>query len=117
MMRKTWFILTILVALLLSACGQQTTTPDSAPPVEPGETEETTEEIEETEETESTSEAEPTTGSVEVVSDTIAECRPYSLLDDLFPFPDPNLAPVNDDDWVSGPDDASVTILEYSDFQ
>ena len=115
MMRKTWFILTILVAMLLGACGQQTTTPDSASPVEPGETEET-EEIEETESI-TEAEAEPTTGSVEVVSDTIAECRSYSLLDDIFPFPDPNLTPVSEDDWVYGPEDASVTILEYSDFQ
>lgn len=112
-MRRTWFILIILVAMLLSACGQQTTTPDSAPPVEPVETEE----IEEMEETVNTTVPEPTTGSVEVVSDTTAECRPYSLLDDIFPFPEPNLAPVNEEDWISGPQDASVTILEYSDFQ
>lgn len=112
-MRRTWFILIILVAMLLSACGQQTTTPDSAPPVEAVETEE----IEEMEETVNTTVPEPTTGSVEVVSDTTAECRPYSLLDDIFPFPEPNLAPVNEEDWISGPQDASVTILEYSDFQ
>ncbi|MCJ7623015.1 MAG: hypothetical protein MUO76_05900 [Anaerolineaceae bacterium] len=112
MMRRTWFILTILVTLLLSACGQQTTTPDSAPPVETG----VTEEIAETKETVNTTVPESTAGSVEVVSDTTAECRPYSLLDDIFPNVESSLPPLNDDDWVSGPEDAGITILEYSDF-
>ena len=113
MIRRTWFILTILVALLLGACGQQTTTTDSEPPVET----EVAEEIAETEETVNTTVPEATTASVEVAGDVVAECRSYSLLDEIFPFADPNLAPVNDDDWVLGPEDAVVTILEYSDFQ
>jgi hypothetical protein len=51
------------------------------------------------------------------VSDSMPGCTAKSL----FPTPDPTtealFPPVGEQDWVRGPDTASVTLIEYSDFQ
>jgi cyclophilin family peptidyl-prolyl cis-trans isomerase/predicted DsbA family dithiol-disulfide isomerase len=39
------------------------------------------------------------------------------MLTSILPEPDPSFPPVTDSDWQLGPKDATITILEYSDFQ
>jgi hypothetical protein len=59
--------------------------------------------------------ASPTAVEFPVISQT--SCTVVSMI----PEPDPSIAalfpPITEDDWVKGPADAVVTILEYSDFQ
>jgi protein-disulfide isomerase len=105
MIRRYWFVPVLLTAIILGACAPQTPAPtdtspaptqtavptQAAPTAVPGDT------------------AEPTAEPV--------DCQPYTLLSQVLPAPDPNLAPVDEEDHVSGPSDALVTILEFSDFQ
>ena len=114
MKRKTWYVLIILVAMLLSACGQQTASPASVTPTDVTTAEEDNETGAPTDEQEV---EQPATVSVESEASLPAECRPFSLLDSILPPPDPNLAPLDEADHIHGPDDASMTILEYSEFQ
>ncbi|MEN4013701.1 MAG: peptidylprolyl isomerase [Chloroflexota bacterium] len=86
-MRKTGLWMLLVVALLLAACA----------PAEPA--------------------AEPTPTRRAVPEGPPMACTLFSL------FPDPrdpasvNLPPISADDWSRGPDNARLTILEYSDFQ
>ncbi|HSR29893.1 MAG TPA: hypothetical protein VLY63_04955 [Anaerolineae bacterium] len=83
-----WFMLLVMLALLLAACGPEMDTPT------PGD------EVAETSPSPTTA---PATEAVEVQPSASAEQKPL---------------PVDADDWhVLGSPDAAVTIIEYSDFQ
>ena len=49
------------------------------------------------------------------------ESMPGCTAKSLFPTPNPTMEalfpPVNEEDWARGPETASVTLIEYSDFQ
>lgn len=87
-MRKLWFPITLLAALLLTACGQ------AAAPA-----------------------ATPTPTLVPLPTTIPATCTVEGSLPPVDPADAARFAPVTDADWVLGPKDAKVTLLEYSDFQ
>ena len=46
-----------------------------------------------------------------------ADCEPYNLIETFMSNARTDIAPVTEDDWVLGPDDAEITVIVYSDFQ
>jgi PBP1b-binding outer membrane lipoprotein LpoB len=117
MRKRILFIL--LISFLLAACSSagtpvsklQTVTPDEAVAAEVTNTTSPTELPPPTETPKAESQPVSTT------SQAMAGCTVKSL----FPAPDPTSAalfpPVTDADWRRGPKTASVTLIEYSDFQ
>lgn len=107
-MRFYWISLLLLVALLLSSCVPPAeATPSSTPPEE---TPAVVVEAESSEaETEPVTESEQPAGEISQNTAINATCTVET---------EPELVPpVSEEDWVFGPEDATVTILEYSDFQ
>lgn len=107
-MRKLWPIVLLIGVLALSACGQApattaaptATTAPAKTPVSGGAT------------------SVPTLVPLPTSSGP-AECHTSAVV----PFGTPNptqaaaIPPVTENDWVLGPETASVTIIEYSDYQ
>ncbi len=91
-MRKLWFPLTVLAAVLLSACGQPAAPAATATPVT------------------------PTKAAAAIATSAPARCTVESTLDKIGPTQDNRFAPITDADWTLGPADAKVTFLEFSDF-
>ena len=131
-MSKKIFALLVIGVLMLSACKAQTTptpaetaaeetTEAADPPIE--ETVELTigESAEETEATEEAEDSEP----AEPISPVEGEAMPCSTVYDYelsveaeqYQAVADQLPPVSEDDWVKGPEDAPITIIEYADFQ
>jgi len=94
--------LLLLVAVLLAACGGQSTAtkwaPTSTKAAAP---------------TATASAVTPTALPAPTVTPLPNGCQTVSLL----PEPDPAFPPVSKTDWVKGPETARITILEFSDFQ
>lgn len=87
-MRKLALLMTITVVGLVAGCS----TPTPSPTVTPEPTEL------------------PTVAPTATTPGTVAcRARAFGKVD--------GLPPVNDQDWVRGPADASITLIEYSDFQ
>ena len=93
-MRKLWFSLTMIVVLLLTACGQAAATPPQ------------------TSSTKAAPAAAASTARKEPAACTVASRKPTGgpTEPSLFPVP-------TEQDWKIGPDDAKVTIIEYTDYQ
>jgi hypothetical protein len=120
MMKRRWIAAVVLMMLLLSACSAatpppatevgtpETNTVEAAPTLSPTDTMEATEAAAEPE-------AAPT--AVEFTASAPATCTVVSLIGEPDPTQVAAFPPVTEDDWVFGPPDAMVTILEYSDFQ
>jgi protein-disulfide isomerase len=117
-MRKRWMLIGIFLLLFLQACAAAT--PEPLLETEPAATAEpapATEAAPAAEATQAVSDPEITPPAVDFAASGPASCTVVSTI----PDPDPTVAalfaPITDDDWVLGPPDAAVTILEYSDFQ
>lgn len=102
-MRKVLPLILIVVALVLAACGGQSTATKWAPtstkasaPAAPTATL-----------------AQPTAAVAPTATALPNGCQTVSLL----PEPDPAFPAVAKSDWVKGPETAKITILEFSDFQ
>ena len=101
-MKRILPLIIILAAAILTACGGSgqspinTAVPTAAPTQVPQPTAEVPTQI-------PTATATPISGGC--------------MLTSILPEADPAFPPVTDSDWQSGPKDATVTILEYSDFQ
>lgn len=93
----------IVVSLLVTACAGAAATPTATPSPPPSPSP-----------APSATPTEEPTRAAEAVS---AGCTVNSLL----PTPDPDATspfpPVDEEDWIHGPEEATVTFLEYSDFQ
>ncbi|TLN25442.1 hypothetical protein FDZ74_02335, partial [bacterium] len=96
--RTLWISTLALIAVLLSACGAQTTaTPTVAPTVAAT----------------ATSDA---TGAASTASANAPDCQVYNLFTEQ-PEAAAVLPPVSAADWKIGPDNAYMTLIVYSDFQ
>ena len=111
-MRKFGIIFLLLVAVILNACTPNAATNEVIP-----EASVTMEEQEPTEEAAPAVTEETAADTTTFEASGPAECRPFSLVDNILPEPEPNLPDIRDTDWVQGPEDALVTIIEYSEFQ
>jgi hypothetical protein len=118
-MRK-WIYFAFLLAWSLTACssGEKSPSLTALPkPTEtfslklPTKTASLTQALEPTDTPASTEEPIPVSG----------ESLPGCTVKSLFPTPNPTMEalfpPVSEGDWVRGPETASVTLIEYSDFQ
>jgi hypothetical protein len=95
-MRKIWFPLLLLVALVLASCAQATPAPTAVPTSPPAPT------------TPPAAATNAPSGSNAIVG-PVVECKVTGA---QFAAP-----PVTKDDWVNGSPDAKFTIIEYSDYQ
>ena len=127
-MRTKILILAMLAALLLGACQSSTATPTSQEAIQPTQAAatDTTQPEQAASSTETLAPAEtPTPAITPSPAETLAVasgepmpgCRvigsqfePNPTMEALFPA-------VSEKDWVKGPSDAAVTILDFSDFQ
>lgn len=97
-MRKSWLLTLLAAAVLLTACGQTAAPADESTPTAAVDAAAVPTKI-------ATPEGEP------------MACTPYSLLPNPSDPASLNLPAINADDWSRGPQDASMTIVIYSDFQ
>ncbi len=86
----------LAIVLLLNACGPTSTPEPTATPM-PTST--------------------PTATSAPDAADATSTAEPEPGSCELYGFPEVAVRPVDETDWVKGPADATVTIIEYSDFQ
>ena len=118
-MRK-WIVLSLLLAGLLTACSPGEKSPALTLQPEPTETfslKLPTHTALPTPTSEVTATAAATEEPLPISDEAMAGCTAKSL----FPTPNPTMEAlfpaVSDEDWVRGPETASVTLIEYSDFQ
>ena len=118
-MIKRLFFITILLTLVLTACrGASPTVTEDTPPVEETATATVVEQTQEPVPTEEIFSPSPTTSEVD--TGTVSSppgCTVVSPITGPDPTPESPFPPVSDDDWVVGPEDATITFVEYSDFQ
>ncbi len=103
-MRKMYWLGLVLCFSLLAGCAGQAATPEATQPPA-------------AEETEVVVPATETSPAATAPVEPVADCEPYNLLDDILAPATDALPPITEGDHVLGPEDAKLTILEYSDFQ
>ena len=110
-MFKKIFTLSLLLSVFLAACQSAATSPTALPVAE--------EDAGQTPATDSPALPEvsptPSTGEAEVQGEST--CTVVSRQPTPGPTEESIVPPVSASDWVHGPEDAKVTIIEYGDFQ
>lgn len=112
-MKSKILILTLVLALLLGACQAATPLENSEASPAPSGGQTTEEASAPTQAATATQPAQTSlTGSEPMPGCRVtgAQLKPNPTLEALFPA-------VSEKDWIKGPSDATVTILDYSDFQ
>lgn len=114
-MRKQWLVLLVGLILILGACtGEGQTTATQSP--EP-ETDVQATEVEDTDLPPDVATATPETGEITTGTSTTIECTVTGLLPEIDPTTQALFPAVSGEEWAKGPEDATLTIVEYSDFQ
>jgi hypothetical protein len=98
MNKRIWLPLLLLIGLVLAACGRSTQNGEEAPDATP------------------TQAPPPTASQPGDPSAAIPACTVRSA-PSRTPEEDSLFAPVTENDWIKGPLDAKITLIEYSDFQ
>jgi cyclophilin family peptidyl-prolyl cis-trans isomerase/protein-disulfide isomerase len=104
---KRIVFISLIGILLLSGCKIKSFTPPPTPTATP------TEAIVPTE----TATVEPTEIPPLFTDDGKMTCSVYPGLLPFIPSEEATIPPITEDDWAIGPEDAALTIIEYSDFQ
>lgn len=114
-MLKKIITLLLFFAFLLAACGAEVQTPESGGTVQE---ESPAPEVTEAEESEAASAEEPTDEpqAESEPGEFVSQCSIAGSLAEA-PTQFEELFAVSDSDWVVGPEDAAITIVEYGDFQ
>ena len=121
-MRKHWLLLLVGLILVLGACtGQDQSTPtQSSEPdvdVQVDETDPPTDQAEETELPQAAETAAAEGEKIAADTGTVIECSVTGLLPEVDPTTQAIFPAVGGEEWAKGPEDATLTIVEYSDFQ
>jgi len=108
-MKKKTTIITILVIFTITGCSTDLKSTIDETQAVPSPT---------VVEATSTEQAEPTNTpiTIETAAELVSECTVVSSL----PGPEdeiPEVFSIKEDDWVIGPEDAAITLIEYGDFQ
>ena len=105
-MQKRIYLAALIMALFLTACAQSSqSVKTTVPPPAPSETQAPTR-----------TQASVTQTAADIVA-APPGCTVASRKRGADPTQESLLPSPSEDDWVKGPDDAYVTIIEYSDFQ
>lgn len=104
---KSIIFVSLIAILALAGCKIKSFEPTPTPTVEPTEAPEATEPVS----------IEPTEALPLFTEDGLMSCATYSGMLPQIPAEEASIPAVTEDDWVIGPEDAVLTIIEYSDFQ
>lgn len=117
-MRKIFPVFLLLALLILSACQSSTPTPAETEGVEPALVVQAPTLTDLPKETSTPAQPAETAPSG---NETVSEDTPGCVVQSPFPTPGPTeqslFPPPGEKDWMKGPDSATVTFTEYSDFQ
>jgi len=110
-MRKTWFFLFVLAAVLLSACG-----PAAAPAATAAAT------IAPTAAPTAAATSQPTPADAAVATAPVAtvpvvDCAPVQSIFSMPADQQPKIPAITGEDWSVGPEGARLQLIEYSDYQ
>jgi hypothetical protein len=121
-MRKQWLLLLVGLILVLGACSgqeQSTATLTSEPDgdVQVTETDPSADQAGATEPPQAAAVAAGESEKIASSDGTVIECTVTGLLPEVDPTTQAIFPTVSAEEWAKGPEDATLTIVEYSDFQ
>ena len=121
-MRKQWLLLLVGLVLVLGACSGQeqstaTQTPEPDVDVQVTETDPPADQADAADPPQAAATAAEDGEKIAASDGTVIECTVTSLLPEVDPTTQAIFPAVSSEEWAKGPEDATLTIVEYSDFQ